>query len=288
MRVRQVPCKDLRQISGEEWWESERSPYVRNGIAYVPVKDGYPADTELTPRVAYKGRGFYMVGTIAVLHGREPTDNEILEIETWKNPTGIIWIRSYNGRERIPDIRILSGTSKEVCHHETGMSFWLNPAEVMFSQGNRNEKLRMMRSVKQGERVADMFAGIGYFSIPVAMSGAAVHAMEINPVAYRYLLRNITGNHLDGNIAAGCGDCRDLLSGTYDRIIMGHFDASLMLDAAFDHIRKGGIIHMHAAGNRPPFIPEKYRDACSDEGTVRRIKKVAPHKWHYVLDMRVG
>jgi tRNA wybutosine-synthesizing protein 2 len=286
MRVRQVSGKELRNIAGEEWWERKRRPYVSEGIAYVPVKDGYPADTELTPRVTYKGRGFYMVGTIAVLHGREPTRDEILEIETWKNPTGILWVRSYNGRERIPDIRILSGTSSEVCHHEMGMSFWLNPAEVMFSQGNRNEKLRMMGSVKQGERIADMFAGIGYFTIPVAMSGAEVHAMEINPVAFLYLLRNIKENHLDNHVTAGCGDCRDLLSGKYDRIIMGHFDAPLMLDDAFNHIRRGGTIHMHAAGRIPPVIPEQYRDACIDEGRVRRIKKVAPHKWHYVLDMR--
>jgi tRNA G37 N-methylase Trm5 len=61
-----------------------------------------------------------------------------------------------------------------------------------------------------------------------------------------------------------------------------------MIDAAFDHIREGGTIHMHAAARRPPVIPEEYRGACSDEGTVRRIKKVGPHKWHYVLDMRVG
>ncbi len=288
MRVRQVPAKDLRTIAGEEWWKRERSPYVRNGIAYVPVKDGYPADTELAPRIQYKGRGFYMVGTIAVLHGRAPTDDEILEIETLKNPTGIIWVRSYRGRERIPDIRILSGTSSDVCHHELGMSFWLNPAKVMFSQGNRHEKMRMMNSVRPGERVADMFAGIGYFSIPVATSGAAVHAMEINPVAYRYLLSNIRENHLDSLVTTGCGDCRDLLSGEYDRIIMGHFDAPRMLGAAFDHIRDGGTIHMHSAGTKPPVIPLKYRDACSDGGTVRRIKKVAPHKWHYVLDMRAG
>ena len=168
------------------------------------------------------------------------------------------------------------------------MVFWLDPAQVMFSSGNRAEKQRMMRLVRPGERVADMFAGIGYFSIPAGMAGATVHAMEIHPVAYRYLLRNIDENHLENRIFAGLGDCRELLSGTYDRIIMGHFDSSLMLDAAFDHIRTGGTIHMHTAGRNPPFIPEEYRDACRDAGTVRRIKKVAPHTWHYVLDLRAG
>ncbi len=288
MRVRRVPVNDLRERGGEEWRERTRRPYVSNGIAYVPVKDGYPADADLPPRVPYKGRGFYLVGTIAVLHGREPTDEEVREIEAWKNPTGIIWVRSYRGKERIPDIRILSGTSSEVCHRELGMSYWLDPARVMFSQGNREEKRRMMQEVRPGERVADMFAGIGYFTIPLATSGAAVHAMEIHPVAYRYLVRNVRENHLDDLVSTGCGDCRDLLSGAYDRIVMGHFDAPLILDAAFDHIREGGMIHMHSAGRRPPVIPEQYRDRCRDEGSVRRIKKVAPHTWHYVLDMRAG
>jgi len=288
MRVREVPARDLPGIAEAEWRMRERRPFVSNGIAYVPVRDGYPADRELAPKARYDGRGFYMIGTIAVLHGREPTSAEIREIEAWKKPTGILWIRSYQGRERIPDVRLISGSSGEICHHELGMVFWLDPAQVMFSSGNREEKQRMMRLVRPGERVADMFAGIGYFSIPAGMAGATVHAMEIHPVAYRYLLRNIDENRLENRIFAGLGDCRELLFGTYDRIIMGHFDSSLMLDAAFDHIRTGGTIHMHTAGRNPPFIPEEYRDACRDAGTVRRIKKVAPHTWHYVLDMRAG
>lgn len=288
MRVREIPSRDLPGIADAEWRMRERSPYVSKGIAYVPVKDGYPADRELSPRTTYKGRGFYMLGTIAVLHGREPTGSEIREIEAWKRPTGIIWIRSYSGRERIPDARIISGTSHEVCHHELGMAFWLDPARVMFSQGNREEKRWMMQRVTPGERVADMFAGIGYFSIPLGMAGATVHAMEVNPVAFRYLLRNIRENRLDDRISAGLGDCRDLLSGAYDRIIMGHFDSLLMLDAALDHMREGGMIHVHTAGRNPPVIPEQYRDRCRDGGTVRRIKKVAPHTWHYVLDVRAG
>ena len=123
MRVRQVPSGDLRKVAGAAWRMKERSPYVCCGIAYVPVKDGYPADMELCPRNSYKGRGFHMVGTIAVLHGREPTYREIREIERWKNPTGILWVRSYTGSERIPDICVLSGTASEICHHELGMSF---------------------------------------------------------------------------------------------------------------------------------------------------------------------
>ncbi len=58
-----------------------------------------------------------------------------------------------------------------------------------------------------------MFAGIGYFTIPVAGSGASVHAMEINPVAFEYLNRNIVENGLTGLVNSSLGDCRDLLTG---------------------------------------------------------------------------
>ena len=93
----------------------------------------------------------------------------------------------------------------EVCHREGGYSYSLDPRKVMFAQGNRGEKVRMARLVREGHagaRVADMFAGIGYFTIPMAGSGAQVHAMEINPVAFAYLEQNIAKNGLTGQ-----GEC---------------------------------------------------------------------------------
>ncbi len=44
------------------------------------------------------------------------------------------------------------------------------------------------------------------------------------------------------------GDCRDLLTGTYDRIVMGHFDAISMLPSALLHVHEGSIIHLHSIG----------------------------------------
>jgi tRNA wybutosine-synthesizing protein 2 len=168
-----------------------------------------------------------------------------------------------------------------------GMVFWLDPARVMFSKGNRGEKVRMMGLIRKEERVADMFAGIGYFTIPAARSGARVHAMEINPVAFRYLCRNIRENRVDSLVTAGCGDCRDLLSGYYNRVIMGHFESPALLGSALSHTLPGGIIHLHLTASGHPEIPGTYRRQLELAG-CRRIKKVAPHTWHYVLDLKVA
>jgi tRNA wybutosine-synthesizing protein 2 len=285
MKARRVAPESLASLKDEAWVEETRRPYVRDGVAYVPVRDGYDAELILPERKPYTGRGFTMIGSIAILQGEEPTIDEIRQLQEWKDPTGILWIPSRTGVLRIPDARVVSGESSLVCHHERGVRYWLDPSKVMFSAGNRQEKARLMRVIRKGERVADMFAGIGYFSLPAAMAGASVHAMELNPVAYEYLCRNIVENKVENQVTAECGDCRDLLFGWYDRILMGHFDAPAMLSSAAGHILPGGIIHLHTFGSSTPRLDEGFCDSLLVEA-IRRVKKVGPHTWHYVLDLR--
>lgn len=280
-----VRPESLAGLDSEEWIDRKRRPYVRDGIAYVPVRNGYDADCVLPGRRPYTGRGYTMIGTIALLEGKEPTDDEVRQLQEWKNPSGILWVRARRGVLRLPDVRVISGESSLVAHREMGLVYRLDPSRVMFSRSNRQEKARMMGIVRKGERVADMFAGIGQFSLPMARAGARVHAMELNPVAYGYLCRNVEENGLDHRVTAECGDCRDLLFGWYDRIVMGHFDAPDMLDAASGHILPGGTMHVHTACSETPNLPEQYCDSLIVEA-VRRVKKVGPHTWHYVLDLR--
>jgi tRNA wybutosine-synthesizing protein 2 len=161
----------------------------------------------------------------------------------------------------------------------------------MFAQGNRIEKMRiaqLVRNSSKNERVADMYAGIGYFTIPIAGSGGHVHAMEINPVAFGYLNRNVVENDLEENVETSLGDCRDLLTGSYDRIVMGHFDAITMLPSALEHAHEGTVIHLHSIG----IIEEAIRDMVESAGFsatihVHKVKKYRPHAWHMVQDVTI-
>jgi tRNA wybutosine-synthesizing protein 2 len=131
-----------------------------------------------------------------------------------------------------------------------------------------------------------MFAGIGYFAIPLAGAGASVHAMEINPVACGYLVRSIEANGLSGRIMPACGDCRRLLTGTYDRIVMGHFDAVTMLPDALQHAAAGTTLHIHSIGP----VEEQIRALVEGAGFsatihVHKVKKYRPHAWHVVQDV---
>ncbi len=284
-----MPASALADILGAEWVDRTRRPYVRDGTAWVPVREGYPADEDLPEREIYRGRGYHLIGDIAVLRGDAPTGEELAAIIRHCRPRGVLRVKGFSGDMRIPDVEILHGTAGEVRHREEGYTFILDPARVMFAQGNCVEKARIAALIRPGERVADMFAGIGYFAIPAASSGARVHAMEINPTAFEYLRRNALKNRVADRITAEIGDSRRLLSGEYDRILMGHFDAPSMLADALAHTHSGSVLHVHSIGDASPAIREAVAEAGSQATiTPRRVKKYGPHVWHMVQDVTIS
>ena len=106
------------------------------------------------------------------------------------------------------------------------------------------------------------------------------------PVAFGYLVRSIEANDLPGRVTPSLGDCRELLSGTYDRIVMGHFDAVSMLPAALQHAGPGTILHVHSIG--PAEEPVRtYVEGAGFSATihVHKVKKYRPHAWHMVQDV---
>lgn len=289
MRARKVPAAVLADIADAEWVETSRRPYVEDGVAWVPVRKGYPADEDLPEREVYRGRGYHLIGDVAVLHGDAPTKEELRAIVEHCRPRGVVRVKGFLSEMRVPDVEILYGTAGEVRHREQGCTFFLDPTKVMFAQGNRDEKARIAALVRPGERIADMFSGIGYFTIPAAMSGGRVHAMEINPIAFEYLQRNIMANHLAERVAGELGDCRNLLSGVYDRVLMGHFDAPSMLADALAHVRAGSVLHVHSIGDAGETIRERVDEAgFSAAVTSRRVKKYGPHAWHMVQDVTIS
>ena len=168
MRARVVPKDQLPEIKDEDWIDRTRRPYTEGDIAWVPVREGLAYTREIPERHRYTGRGFFMLGNVAVCHGKRPPKKEVDEIVSFRHPHGVLWIDAVEDVTRTPKTEVLWGDVGEVCHRESGYVYYLNPREVMFAQGNRNEKMRMARLIRDspvGERVADMFAGIGYFTI---------------------------------------------------------------------------------------------------------------------------
>jgi tRNA wybutosine-synthesizing protein 2 len=167
----------------------------------------------------------------------------------------------------------------------------------MWSKGNNNERLRIAKLVEDNETVIDMFAGIGYFSIPIGVHANAseVISIEINPNSYHYLCENIKLNKLS-NITPVLGDCMvETPKYKADRIIMGYVKTTHhYLSVAINSLNKGGILHYHET------VPEKLMETRPIERIVsqangrdvellkiNKIKKYAPGVEHVVIDARI-
>ncbi|MCP1661849.1 MAG: SAM-dependent methyltransferase [Methanocalculus sp. MSAO_Arc1] len=290
MRARILPAGALPELKTLEWVDQTRRPYREGDMVYVPVREEYPCDLHI-PNRRRRGRGYQRLGDTIIFHGRRPSASDLFDIHAFEQPSCILFMPSHTGRCRIPACEVISGTPHEVLHRESGFSYRLHPANVMFSQGNRPEKERIgscVRSSPAHERIADMFAGIGYFTLHAADAGGSVHAMEINPTSYRYLQQNIRENGLSARVHAECGDCRDLLSGTYSRIIMGHFEAEAYLHDALCHSEAGSTLHLHTLDPDPERVAAMVLDHGYDAAiTVHKVKKYAPQIWHSVMDVVV-
>jgi tRNA wybutosine-synthesizing protein 2 len=198
-----------------------------------------------------------------------------------------------HGEYRIPDYEIIAGSDTKTIHKENSILYSLDLSEVMFSSGNVHERIRMS-TLPHHEKVVDMFAGIGYFTLPIAkFCHSHVSAVEKNENAYNFLCENIVLNNVQHLVEPYCVDCKNF-EGNADRVIMGHPDAHKYLDSAFKIVERG-FIHYHE------FTPEgkierprlRVKHAAEEAGahisieTMQKIKKYSPGVWHIVCDVQV-
>ena len=204
------------------------------------------------------------------------------------------------GQFRQPKRELLLGNSTETVHKEHVCFFKQDVTKVMYSKGNLEERKRMSRLGKD-EIVVDMFAGIGYFSIPVAVHSRPrkIICIEINPESFTYLKENIRLNHVEDIISPVLGDCSKLTpEGLADRVIMGYVGTTHhYLEPAVLALKKtGGILHYHEtvpeklARTRPQDRIIKAAESLGKKVEIfeiRRIKKYSPGVLHIVVDARI-
>jgi len=207
------------------------------------------------------------------------------------------------GELREPSVRHVAGDGTETEVVEHGARWRFDAARLMFAAGNRTERARMGRLVRPGERVVDLFAGIGYFTIPIARAHPTirVRAVEKNPLAYRYLLENARINGVADRVEGRLGENRqvDLAPRAADRVVLGFLpDAVPWVDRALDLIDpQGGWLHVHliadqrrATENAIARVREALRAggaASTEPMHAREVKAYGPGRTHVVVDARV-
>jgi tRNA G37 N-methylase Trm5 len=187
----------------------------------------------------------------------------------------------------------------------------------MFSRGNISEKIRFGKVVCEDEIVLDMYAGIGYYTLPALVHGNAKHAYacEWNEHAAGALRYNLSQNGVSDRATVFVGDCREsfreneALKIGFDRISLGLLPSSeggwkTAVQAL--HIAKGGWLHVH--GNVPTLERDNWglwlcqrllhlRDEWGGDRVkshvvlcqhIERVKSFAPKIEHFVADIFLG
>ncbi|KAJ8015736.1 hypothetical protein DPEC_G00029250 [Dallia pectoralis] len=166
--------------------------------------------------------------------------------------------RIYRDGFRTPVVTMLVGKDSWVAHVDNKIRYEFDVIRCMFSAGNITEKLRVASFNCSVETVVDLYAGIGYFTLPYLVHAKAnhVHACEWNPDAVKALRRNLELNGVSNRCTVHHGDNRDLpLCDLADRVNLGLLPSSEDgWPVACRLLRKttGGVLHIHQNVTTPP------------------------------------
>ncbi|MFQ5888211.1 MAG: class I SAM-dependent methyltransferase family protein [Candidatus Hydrothermarchaeales archaeon] len=281
--------------------EGERKP-VRRHLSLKRLRDALVG--ELSSGELKLITGWELLGDIVILElPGELEDKKFLigekVLELHPKAQSVMNRVEIKGVYREPKVELIAGTKTETLHKENGCIFRVDPARVMFSFGNLEERMRMASISNEKEIVVDMFSGVGQFSIPVAKHSKpkAVYSVEKNPSAFDFLKENVRLNNLK-NMTPILGDCREVTpKNLADRVIMGYlFETHKYLPSAIDALKDGGMIHYHTTSHREDIereektvegiVQKKGRKVVSMENRV--VKSYAPKIYHFVIDIGIS
>ena len=328
-----VPCVRVPREAGEETrralaesdlLDGDHEIVVEDGSIYIPVSDPEAAtaldlgevdvevvardpperDSQVTPAdvLGFEPR-YERLGDVAILDEDDPerarrVADAIVESDL---PVRTVVNRAskVKGELRVREWDVLVGSETETVHREYGHEFALDIATVYFSPRLATERHRVVSQVREGERVVDMFAGVGPFVVPMAARGAAVVGVDLNPDAIEYLRENARRNGVEDRVTAVEGDVRDVsdeYEGWATRIVMNlPHSAGNFLETAVALAGEDCVLHYYDIQHEDdPFGPgiEAIRAAAEPEyevtvETERVVRSYAPHEVNVCLDVRL-
>lgn len=192
-----------------------------------------------------------------------------------------------------------------------GVRYAFDVTKCMFSEGNAAEKARVAEWPLKGETVLDLYAGIGYWTLPMLVAGAdRVLACEWNPDALAALRRGLEllGPECAGRCQVLAGDNRGAetlaaVAGRCHRVLLGLIPTSRDgFATAVAALRdEGGMLHVHwnvasdqEDSTASAVAAELQALFCASRGgtwqcsalRVQRIKWYAPRVRHVRIDIR--
>ena len=242
----------------------------------------------------------------------------ILDKEIWKIFCQVLGVSKIGRQKKIrsgpmrkSQVELLFGESGVVCHKENSIIFEFDTTKVMFSSGNVSERIRISNFDCLDEIVLDLYAGIGYYTLPLLVHANVklLYACEMNPDSIYFLKKNLIHNGVSEKCVINEGNNSSILSnpniiGEVNRVMLGLLPSSrdgwgLAIQALNP---KGGILHLH--GNCVSKEEKKWAKEVLEElkkisdklnrnfrfklEHIEKVKSYAPKINHVVLDIIVS
>ncbi len=260
------------------------------------LRDAPSLPPELASEVT---RSMDVVGDIAVLRLKDdlrPRGAEIgralLEVQPRLRAVAVD--DGVEGELRLRSLELVAGEGPlTTVHREHGISLTVDLERAYFSPRLATEHRRVADLVQEGERVLDMFTGVGPFAVIIGKDGRAseVHAIDLNDRAVELAIENSEANDVTEVVHVHLGDAREVVPrlGPFDRIIMNHPTAAIdYVDVALAASLAGTHVHLYIIGT--PGDVDEVVDMFKDEMEImgrRDVRTYAPGVSHYCLDLRV-
>jgi tRNA (guanine37-N1)-methyltransferase len=174
------------------------------------------------------------------------------------------------GDFRVRKLEFIAGENRTVTvHKESGCLFSVDVEKCYFSPRLFYERRRIAKQVGDREVVANMFAGVGCFSIVIAKQSNVkeVHSIDVNNTAIQYMKENVRLNGVYGRVIPVRGDAKEVIEKRLchiaDRVLMP------LPEKAFEYLPYALLALKKAGGWVQCYV---FEHAEKNENPVEKVK----------------
>jgi len=285
-----------RRLIEEGLIDNALKPFTDESFLYVPVNEDIPGavtETFEEREAAVPLPRHELIGGIAIMQDCDRDEAERLLESRPVIHTVLYSEGPVTGEYRTKDYTVLAGKeTTRTDYTEYGRRFVIDLSAAYFSARLANERQRIAQMMKPGEKLLDMFAGVGPFAIALSENTPVVYANDINPAAVSLLAENIRINKKKNILPVLADACH--LGGilppeSFDRIIMNlPMKSPEFLKTAFKLCRAGGMIHFYTLQSVAGEMNQEILNFDCEIVLEKIVRSYSPSQHHAVYDIKTG